>query len=135
MTKTNLKSLLVGAAVFALMTSAAFAAGTWNRGANGDVQSLDPHKTSTIEEGNITGDLFIGLVAVDSSGNTIPGAAESWTVSADGKVYTFKMRKDGIWSDGTPVTAKDFVFSIRRVLDPATASEYASMAFPLLIKY
>ena len=132
MTKTNLKSLLVGAAVFALMTSAAFAAGTWNRGANGDVQSLDPHKTSTIEEGNITGDLFIGLVAVDSSGNTIPGAAESWTVSADGKVYTFKMRKDGMWSDGTPVTAKDFVFSIRRVLDPATASEYASMAFPLL---
>jgi oligopeptide transport system substrate-binding protein len=129
---THFKSLLAGAAVFSLMSSAAFAAGTWNRGANGDVQSVDPHKTSTIEEANILGDLFTGLVAVDSSGNTIPGAAESWTVSADGKVYTFKMRKDGMWSDGTPVTAKDFVFSIRRVLDPATASEYASMAFPLL---
>ena len=66
MKMTNLKSLLAGAAVFALMTSAAFAAGTWNRGANGDVQSLDPHKTATVEEANILGDLFMGLVAVDS---------------------------------------------------------------------
>ncbi len=132
MKMTNLKSLMAGAAVFALMSSAAFAAGTWNRGANGDVQSVDPHKTSTVEEGNITRDLFTGLIAEDPEGNTIPGAAESWTASADGKVYTFKMRKGGVWSDGTPVTANDFVFSIRRVLDPATASEYASMAFPIL---
>ena len=95
MKMTNLKSLLAGAAVFALMTSAAFAAGTWNRGANGDVQSVDPHKTSTVEEGNITRDLFTGLIAEDAEGNTIPGAAESWTASADGKVYTFKMRKGG----------------------------------------
>ena len=66
MKHTNLKSLLAGAALFTLMTSAAFAAGTWNRGANGDVQSLDPHKTSTIEEANIIGDLFTGLIAVDA---------------------------------------------------------------------
>ncbi len=132
MTKTNVKLLLAGAAIFALMSSAAFAAGTWNRGANGDVQSLDPHKTSTIEEANIIGDLFTGLVAVDAEGNIIPGAAESWTASADLKVYTFKMRSGAVWSDGTPVTAKDFAFSIRRVIDPATASEYASMAFPVL---
>lgn len=132
MTKTNLKSLLAGAAIFALMSSAAFAGGTWNRGENGDVQSLDPHKTSTIEEANIIGDLFTGLVASDAEGNSIPGAAESWTVSADGKVYTFKMRAGATWSDGSPVTAKDFLFSIRRVVDPKTASEYASMAFPIL---
>ena len=132
MTKTNLRALLTGAAIFALMSSAAFAGGTWNRGANGDVQSLDPHKTSTVEEANIIRDLFTGLVADDAEGNSIPGAAESWTVSADGKVYTFKMRAGATWSDGSPVTAKDFVFSIRRVVDPKTASEYASIAFPIL---
>lgn len=132
MTKTNLRALLTGAAIFALMSSTAFAGGTWNRGANGDVQSLDPHKTSTVEEANIIRDLFTGLVADDAEGNSIPGAAESWTVSADGKVYTFKMRAGATWSDGSPVTAKDFVFSIRRVVDPKTASEYASMAFPIL---
>ena len=52
--------------------------------------------------------------------NLIPGAAESWTVSDDGTVYTFKLRKDGVWSDGSPVTADDFVYSFRRLEDPAT---------------
>ena len=52
--------------------------------------------------------------------NLIPGAAESWTVSDDGKVYTFKLRKDGAWSNGDPVTADDFVYSFRRLHDPAT---------------
>ena len=128
----SLKAILSSAALCALISTSAIAEQIWNRGANGDVQSLDPHKTSTIEEANILGDLFTGLVAVDAEGNAIPGAAESWTVSPDGKTYIFKMRKDGKWSDGTPVTANDFVFSWRRVLDPKTASEYASMAFPVL---
>ena len=61
--------------------------------------------------------------------NLIPGAAESWTVSDDGTVYTFKLRKDGVWSDGSPVTADDFVYSFRRLEDPATAAEYASMLY------
>ena len=62
----------------------------------------------------------------------MPGAAESWTVSADGKVYTFKLRADGKWSDGSPVTADDFVFSWRRLVDPATAAEYAYMLAPVV---
>ncbi len=126
------KSLLTSAALFALMSSTAFADSVWNRGANGDVQSLDPHKTSTVEEANILRDLFMGLITEDTEGNAQPGAAESWTVSPDGKVYTFKLNQKDVWSDGSPVTAKDFVFAWRRVLDPKTASEYASMAFPVL---
>ena len=63
---------------------------------------------------------------------SIPGAAESWTVSPDGKIYTFKLRADGKWSDGTPVTANDFVFSWRRLVDPATAAEYAYMLAPVV---
>ena len=125
-------SLIICAAAIALMAGSAQAAGTWNRGANSDVQSLDPHKTSTVEEHNIMVDLFQGLVMPDRESNLIPGAAESWTVSSDGKVYTFKLRRDGMWSDGTPVKASDFVFAWKRVLDPKTGSEYASMAFPVL---
>ena len=45
----------------------------------------------------------------------IPGAAESWTVSDDGTVYTFKIRADAVWSNGDPVTAEDFVYSFRRL--------------------
>src|SRR5258707_13161024 len=67
----------------------------------------------------------------DSKAQLIPGAAESWTVSDDGKVYTFKLRKDAVWSDGSPVTADDFVYSFHRLEDPATAAEYASMLYPV----
>ena len=68
----NLKAILSSAALCALISTSAIAEQIWNRGANGDVQSLDPHKTSTIEEANILGDLFTGLVAVDAEGNATP---------------------------------------------------------------
>ena len=63
-------------------------------------ESLDPHKTSTIYEADILRELFIGLVAQDAKAELIPGAAESWTVSDDGKVYTFKLRQGANWSNG-----------------------------------
>ena len=128
----NFKSWLAGTTMLMMTATGAFADAVWNRGANSDVQSLDPHKTSTVEEANILRDLFMGLVTEDAEGNIIPGAAESWTVSPDGKVFTFKLRADGVWSDGTPVTARDFVFAWRRLVDPKTGAEYASMAFPVL---
>ena len=128
----NFRAFLVGTTMLVMTATGAVAESVWNRGANGDVQSLDPHKTSTVEEANIIRDLFLGLVAQDKDANLIPGAAESWKVSDDGKVYTFKMRTGAKWSDGSPVTAGDFVYSWRRVVDPATGSEYASMAFPIL---
>ena len=65
----------------------------------------------------------------DAKAELIPGAAESWTISDDGKVYTFKLRAGATWSNGDPVTADDFVYSFRRLLDPATAAEYASMLY------
>jgi oligopeptide transport system substrate-binding protein len=101
----------------------------FNRGNSADPESLDPHKTSTVYEAHILRDLFEGLVMQDQNAEIIPGAAESWTVSDDGTVYTFKLRVDGVWSDGSPVTAEDFVYSFRRLEDPATGAEYASMLY------
>ena len=69
----------------------------------------------------------------DKDSGLIPGAAESWTVSDDGTVYTFKLRKDAVWSDGSPVTAEDFLYSFHRLEDPATGAEYASMLYPCLL--
>lgn len=87
-------------------------------------ESIDPHKVSAVPEGNIIRQMFIGLVDTDRDGKTVPGMAESWE-SKDNKVWTFKLR-DAKWSNGAPVTAEDFVYSWRRLVDPNTASPYAS---------
>jgi oligopeptide transport system substrate-binding protein len=100
----------------------------WNRGNSADPASLDPHKTSIINEAHIIKDLFEGLVVENVVADPVPGMAESWTISDDGTVYTFKLR-DAVWSNGDPVTADDFVYSFRRLLDPATGAEYASMLY------
>jgi oligopeptide transport system substrate-binding protein len=93
--------------------------------------SIDPHKASGDWENRIIGDYIEGLVAEDAMAEAIPGQAESWEVSEDGLVYTFHLR-DGIqWSDGVPVTAGDFEYAFRRLFDPATASEYAYLQFPI----
>ena len=96
----------------------------------GEPASLDPHYVSGTWENRIVGDMFLGLTTEGPDGKTIAGAAESWTVSGDGLVYTFKLR-DHVWSDGMPVTAHDFVFSLRRILNPETAAEYASLLYTL----
>src|SRR5215216_7232455 len=106
--KKSLRSLLLATALVTISYSAAFAEMIYNRGNSADPESLDPHKTSTVYEAHVLRDLFEGLVMQDSKAQLIPGAAESWTVSDDGKVYTFKLRKDAVWSDGSPVTADDF---------------------------
>jgi oligopeptide transport system substrate-binding protein len=72
--------------------------------------------------------MFVGLTTEDPTSKAVPGVAESWTVSEDGKTYTFKLRKS-TWSDGTPLTANDFVFSLQRILLPETAAEYASLLY------
>jgi oligopeptide transport system substrate-binding protein len=131
----NMLKATVFATTMALATGSfytqAFAEVVYNRGSAAEPESVDPHKTSTVYEANILRDLFQGLVMQDEKANLIPGAAESWTVSDDGTVYTFKLRKDGVWSDGTPVTAEDFVFAFHRLEDPATGAEYASMLYPV----
>lgn len=87
-------------------------------------ESLDLHKASDVSSFAIIRQMFVGLVSADEKGATIPALASEWD-SADGKVWTFKIR-DAKWSDDTPITAHDFVYSFRRLTDPNTASPYSS---------
>ena len=130
--KINMKSFLIGTTMLMMTASGAFAEVVFNRGNSADPESLDPHKTSTVYEANILRDLFMGLMVQNAKAEVEPGAAESYTVSDDGKTYTFKLRQGATWSDGSPVTAQDFAFSWQRVTDPATASEYAYMLSPVV---
>ena len=88
-------------------------------------ESLDPAKIQGVPEHRLYEALFEGLIIFDpKTADGIPGLAESWTVSEDGMTYTFKLRKAN-WSDGTPITANDVVYSWLRELAPETASPYA----------
>ncbi|MEF0938595.1 peptide ABC transporter substrate-binding protein [Rhizobium sp. BR 362] len=125
------KKFIVSAFVGTLLSVSAHAA-TLNIHNGGDPTSLDPQKISGDWENRIDGDIFEGLVTEDPKDNPIPGQAASWTISPDQKVYTFKLR-DGIkWSDGQPVTAEDFVFAFRRLMDPKTAAQYAYLQYTIL---
>ena len=97
-------------------------------GNTNDPVSLDPHKTQGTWENRIIGDLIMGLTQEDQAGNAIPGMATHWETSADGKVWTFHLRR-ALWSDGVPVTADDFVFALRRIMDPKTGSSYSSLLY------
>lgn len=94
-----------------------------NNGA--EPQSLDPHKIQGVPESNIARDQFEGLTIANLDGEVIPGVAESWE-NDEGKVWRFKIRQDAKWSNGEPMTAEDFVYSWKRLVDPDTASPYAS---------
>lgn len=96
-----------------------------------DPQTLDPHRAQGVPESNIGRDLFEGLIAEAPNGDLIPGVAESWDVSDDGKTYTFHLRGDARWSNGDPVRAGDFVFGMRRSVDPATLSVYSFILAPI----
>ena len=95
-------------------------------------KELDPHVVTGVTEFNILSALLEGLVAEDPQDlHPIPGAAEGWTVSEDGCQYTFRLRRDGKWSNGAPVTASDWIFSFKRILSPKLGSPYAYMLFGL----
>lgn len=97
--------------------------------ANGaEPATLDPSLMTDTTSGNIDFALNEGLTVYDPRTSLpIPAMAESWTTSADGLTVTFKIRKDALWSDGTPVTANDFVYGWLRTLAPETASDYGWM--------
>jgi len=97
------------------------------RGNGPDPDSLDPHKARSMEATVVLRDLFEGLTRLDRNAAPIPGAAASWTVSDDGLVYTFRLRANLKWSNGEPVVAQDFAAGLRRLVDPATASQYAQI--------
>lgn len=93
-----------------------------------EIAGLDHQITTGVPEANISRALVEGLVGEDPKDlHPVPGAAESWSLSEDMKVYTFKINKKAKWSNGDPVTAHDFVYSWKRFLSPKLASEYAYM--------
>lgn len=101
------------------------------KGNGAEPQTLDPHRAQGVPEANILRDLYEGLVSENPDGALAPGAAAHWDVSADGRIYTFYLRKGARWSNGAPLTANDFVYSLRRTVDPATGSSYAAILSPI----
>lgn len=99
------------------------------RSATGEPQTLDPQLWVYGQDGNIAQDLFQGLTTLDAQARVVPGAAQSWTVSEDGRTYTYRVREGLRWSDGRPLTSADFLYSFQRLFDPRTASPSASILF------
>ena len=95
-------------------------------------QGLDPHVVSGVPEINIVKSLFEGLVTIDPyTLDPEPGVAESWTISDDGLVATFHLNSTARWSNGDPVTAEDFVWSLRRSLSPILGNINTERLYPI----
>lgn len=93
-------------------------------------ESIDPAIIRGQPDGRVAMSLFEGLTRFDpKTAQPIPGLAERWTISDDGRTYTFFLRSNLFWSTGEPITAHDFIYSWRRVIDPDTAADYASQLF------
>ena len=94
--------------------------------------TLDPHVADAITDQIILVALFEGLAVIDEkTSQPLPGVAERWDISPDGLTYTFHLRADARWSNGDPVTARDFAFSFQRILTPAFGSTYSYMLWPI----
>ena len=100
---------------------------TLRRGLPGEPQSMDPQLADDTYSYQIIRDLYEGLTAEDRDGRVVPGVADSWTIDATGTIYTFHLRPDAKWSDGSRTTALNFVDGIRRAVDPKTASGSSSL--------
>lgn len=96
-----------------------------HRGLGAEPESLDPHKSRSMEAGDVQRDLGEGLTGYSAEGELEPRAAEGWEISEDGATYTFRLRPDARWSNGESVTAGDFVYSFRRLVNPDTAAFYS----------
>lgn len=123
--KELLKALLTGTLLAAaiLGPGPAEASGSViHRGNGAEPDTLDPQLALTWQDWNILLDTFVGLTTLDASGGTIAGLASSWSASPDGLSYEFILKTGIQWSDGEPITAEDFVYSFRRLLDPETAA-------------
>jgi oligopeptide transport system substrate-binding protein len=98
--------------------------------ASDELRTIDPHRVSYLDEIQVAAALFEGLTRTNPlTLQPEPGVAERWTISPDGRTYEFHLRADARWSDAAPVTAADFVYAWRRVLDPRTQAQYASLLF------
>ena len=97
------------------------------RGNGPDPDSLDPQRARAVGAQVVLRDLCEGLTTFAKDAGTAPGVATEWSVSTDGKTYTFTLRDTARWSNGDRVVAADFVAGLRRLVDPATASQYAQI--------
>ncbi|CDM69274.1 oligopeptide ABC transporter, periplasmic oligopeptide-binding protein [Clostridium bornimense] len=96
---------------------------TYNLGA--DSKTLDPALNTAVDGGIVIVNAFEGLCRTDEKDKAIEGGAKSWTISDDGLTYTFNLREDAKWSNGDAVTAHDYEYAWKRVLNPETGAEYA----------
>lgn len=110
------------AALAAALRDAAAGEATLRRARGGNLTSLDPHRPISAADMEIAADLFVGLTACDAQGAIVPGCAEGWEVSADGRRYDFRLRPGLRWSDGAPLTVDDVVGSWRRLVTPSTGA-------------
>ena len=105
--------------------------GVLRRSNGAEPGSLDPHLAEGVPASNVWRDLYEGLITEKPNGELTGGVAKSWTVSDDGLLYTFKLRAEAKWSNGDRVTSNDFVYSLRRAVDPRTRSTYADVLSPI----
>lgn len=98
-------------------------------------ETMDPALNSAVDGGNMLLHNFECLLTIDQEGNPAPGQAETWEVSEDGKTYTFHLRDGLKWSDGSDLTADDFVYSWQRVTDPEVAAPYAETVLSMVEGY
>ena len=105
---------------------------TLRRGNAGEPDTLDPSLAEEVHAFRILRDLYEGLLTEAADGSLIPGVAAEWAVSGDGRSYRFRLREDATWSDGSAVTADDFVASFRRTLSPDSQSALAFLLGPVL---
>ncbi|MGL5116297.1 MAG: peptide ABC transporter substrate-binding protein, partial [Beijerinckiaceae bacterium] len=127
------RHLLRAAALAAttMLSTAAWAQVTFNRGQDGDPETMDPQKSQTTIESHLSRDLREGLMIHNARGEVVYGVATSHTESQDGTVYTFKIRPNAKWSNGEDFKASDYVFSFRRIINPETGAKYANILYPL----
>ncbi|MEH6569898.1 MAG: peptide ABC transporter substrate-binding protein [Halioglobus sp.] len=107
-------------------------AGILHYGNGSEPQGLDPHVVTGVPENHLIRALFEGLAVKNPyTLEPEPGVAESWEFSEDGRIITFHLRHNALWSNGDPITAADFVWSWRRALNPAMGNLYAYMLYPV----
>ena len=98
-------------------------------------ETLDPALNSAVDGGNMLITLFETLLIIDEDNQVKPGQAEKWDVSDDGRTWTFTMRDDLKWSDGSKLDAKDFEYTIKRICDPETAAPYGETVVGMIDGY
>lgn len=141
MNSSGLRLALLFAAAAAFVTGCArretaveagIRTGTLLLGNGSEPQDLDPQVCTEYSDYNVLISLFEGLTCIDeNTSQAVPGVAESWAASPDGLTYTFHLRAGACWSNGDPLTAEDFAYSIRRALSPRLASEYSYLFYAI----